>query len=213
MRVFQANSSSLSECADEILDCIVGEPESEMLGMVVSRAVEAHKSFGKYLNWFDADVPGKPSQIIVKDRKTADELLREFYDFKVQQTHSGHDSYTLLVLDEAQELLWDPESALVKILRQGRKYGIAGIISSQYLNSDNASNMNSALGQLNTNFVFSPSDEQYALHFLKSDSRSIAREELRRLGVGETIACGNIATKDYFIEYPVKVRVYNEAKE
>lgn len=204
--------SSLSECADEILDCIVGEPGSEMLGTVVSMAVQAHESFGKYLNWFEADVPGKLSQIIVKDKKAADELLSEFYDFKVQQTRSGHDSYTLLVLDEAQDLLWNPESALVsKILRKGRKHGIVGIISSQFLNSDNASNMKSALGQLNTNFVFSPSDEQYALHFLKSDSRSAAKEELKRLGVGETIACGNIATKDYRIDYPVKIRVYNEA--
>lgn len=205
--------SSLSECVDEVLDYIAGEPESEMLGMVVSMTAQAHESFGKYLNWIEADVPGQISQIIVKDKKTADELLRDFYDFKVRQTRSGHDSYTLLVLDEAQELLWDPESALVgEILRQGRECGIVGIISSQYLNSDNAPNMRSALGQMNTKFVFSPSEEQYALRILQSESRSSAREELRRLGVGETIACGNIATNDHSIEYPVKIRVYNETK-
>lgn len=203
--------SSLSECVDEVLDYIAGEPESEMLGMVVSMTAQTHESFGKYLNWIEADVPGQISQIIVKDKKTADELLRDFYDFKVRQTRSGHDSYTLLVLDEAQELLWDPESALVgEILRQGRECGIVGIISSQYLNSDNAPNMRSALGQMNTNFVFSPSEEQYALRLLQSESRSSAREELRRLGVGEAIACGNIATNDHSIEYPVKIRVYNE---
>lgn len=178
----------------------------ESAGSLLTAAREAADKLSDF-SWDKAIVDGKISQVIAKTPEEADKLLGDFFDYKA--AHKTENRYTLLLLDEVQDFSWDSKSPLVaKILRQGRKFGIAGVFSTQYLNADNGKNIASALKQIGTHFVFQPSDDIAALKQLGyKSSDDEARDVLNFLNTGEALASGNISTDECPLDYPVKFTV------
>lgn len=82
-------------------------------------------------------------------------ILQNIWDIKSSCQHSN-ERHTILVLDEAQNLSWSENGMAVRILREGRKFGIAGWFSSQW--ADNRTAI-SALGQAALQAHFRPDDE------------------------------------------------------
>ncbi|MDE7360749.1 MAG: ATP-binding protein [Oscillospiraceae bacterium] len=158
-------------------------------------------------SWDKAVIDGEISQVIAQMPVDADKILSDFFDYKA--AHKDEKRYTLLLLDEVQDFSWDGKSPLVKkILRQGRKFGIVGVFSTQYLNADSGKNIASALKQIGTHFVFRPSDDIAALKQLGyKSSDSNARDVLISLETGEALASGNISTDICPLDYTVKFTV------
>lgn len=154
-------------------------------------------------SWDKAVVDGEISQVMAQSQEEAEQLLLGFYEYKSGQADARH---TLLLLDEVQNFSWDGKSPLVsKILRQGRKYGIVGVFSTQYLNADSGKNIAAALKQISTQFVFRPSDEIAAVKLLVGSSGDQGlRNVLEMLDTGEAVAKGHISTDICALNYPVK---------
>lgn len=191
------------ESYDEMLngfsELVENEDGAEELMNAARKAADLLSGF----SWDKVVVDGEMSQVIAQTPEEADALLLEFFNYKAKQNETH---YTLLLLDEVQDFSWDSKLPLVsKILRQGRKFGIAGVFSTQYLNADNGKNIASALKQIGTHFVFRPSDDIAALKQLGyKSSDDEARDMLNFLDTGEVLAKGNISTDICPLDYPVK---------
>lgn len=81
------------------------------------------------------------------DPKLLDSVLERFFKHKTLQAASAP---TLLILDEIQDFTWDGNSIIKQLLRQGRKYNIIPVMSTQFLDSDNGTNIGDVLRQVNT---------------------------------------------------------------
>lgn len=81
------------------------------------------------------------------DPKLLDSVLEKFFSHKKLQTSPMP---TLLILDEIQNFTWDGNTIIKDLLRQGRKYNIYPVLSTQYLDSDNGTNIEDILKQVNT---------------------------------------------------------------
>lgn len=100
-----------------------------------------------------------------------------------------HDHPLILLLDECQNLNWAEGGMAVRILREGRKFGIAGWFSSQWISNKNAI---PALAQAALQAYFRPDDinlEQQAKRLGQGDQmRTLQyRKLLRSLKVGQFI--------------------------
>lgn len=82
-------------------------------------------------------------------------LLRSIWDQRTA-TQPLPDFPLILVLDECQGLSWGQDSMSIRILREGRKFGIAGWFSSQWISNKEAS---SALSQAALQAHFRPDDQ------------------------------------------------------
>ena len=113
-------------------------------------------------------------------------LLVELILQAIWTTHTPKQPPLILILDEAQQLNWGAGSMSVRILREGRKLGIAGWFSSQWLDHKNAV---PALGQAAKQIYFRP-DGQYVHKLAKSicdrkSDISKCQECLQRLRRGQ----------------------------
>ena len=93
----------------------------------------------------------------------------------------------ILLLDECQNLSWGEGSMAVRILREGRKYGLAGWFSSQYITQKTAA---AALGQAALQAYFRPDDANIphlARSFSQAGAGSAAQwsQLIRNLKVGQ----------------------------
>ncbi len=89
---------------------------------------------------------------------------------------------TILVLDEAWKLAKDDKSAVITIIREGRKYGFALIVASQ-----NPTDINEAIfSNVGTTFMLKVKFENF-LNFLQSSLNfsQFIRTEISRFGVGQ----------------------------
>lgn len=113
----------------------------------------------------DLDTPGLTvldySQI--SDRSLC-KLLVELILQAVWTAHTPQHPPLILILDEAQQLHWGADSMSIRILREGRKFGIAGWFSSQWCEDKEAA---SALGQAACQIHFRP-DSQHISKLAKS---------------------------------------------
>ena len=89
-------------------------------------------------------------------------------------------------------------------MREGRKHGIVTVLSSQYLNSDKATNKEASLDQIGTFCSFNG-----GILFPKPKKSKANEEEnyLNDLYTGEMLASGNIRVHGYPMNYPLKVFV------
>lgn len=105
----------------------------------------------------DLDAPGLTvldfSQII--DRSLC-KLLVELCLQALWNTHTLEQPPLILILDEAHQLNWGVGSMSIRILREGRKFGIGGWFTSQYLDHKDAV---AALGQAAMQAYFRPSEQ------------------------------------------------------
>lgn len=192
---------------DEMLTIFTGLVDNEKsAGSLLTAAREVADKLSDF-SWDKAIIDGKISQVIAQTPEEADKLLGDFFDYKVK--HKSENRYTLLLLDEARVYSWDGNSALVsKIICQGRKFGIVGVFSTQYIDATNGKNITSALKQIGTHFVFKPSDGIAALKQLGyKSSDDEARDVMKFLGTGEALASGNISTDKCPLDYTVKFTV------
>ena len=81
-------------------------------------------------------------------------LLEELMSLKTGPA-SGKLCPVVVILDEIQRMSWSPDSACVRILREGRKYGLFLWGASQWIDDENALN---ALGQASLCAYFKPGD-------------------------------------------------------
>ena len=93
----------------------------------------------------------------------------------------------LILMDEAQNLVWKEESAAVRILREGRKYDIGGWFCSQWIKNETAV---AALRQSALQAHFHPDDASAVplAKMLGADERdaiSVCRQHLQTLQVGQ----------------------------
>lgn len=102
----------------------------------------------------DLDTPGLTvldySQIMDRDQC---QLLVELILQAVWNARTTQQPPLVLILDESQQLHWGVGSMSVRILREGRKFGIAGWFSSQWCDDKEAA---SALGQAAHQIQFRP---------------------------------------------------------
>lgn len=125
------------------------------------------------------------SQIIDRDQC---KLLIELVLQTLWTAHTQQHPPLILILDEAQQLHWGAGSMSMRILREGRKFDIAGWFSSQWCDKKEAA---SALGQAARQIYFRPDGQHVAKLAKAICSRptdiSQCRETLQRLPRGEFI--------------------------
>ena len=97
----------------------------------------------------------------------------------------------ILLLDECQNLGWAQDGMAVRILREGRKYGLAGWFATQYITGKAAQ---AALGQAALPVRFRPDDQDVLklARSLTSSSGRLADEwvrVIRALRVGQFVLC------------------------
>ena len=102
-------------------------------------------------------------------------LLGSVYSARMTVAHENYPPL-VLVLDECHRLTWSENSFANRIMREGRKYGLATILSTQYLTDKNIRN---AFGQTELRIAFRPSDNDASqiarMHF---SSRSSKQQKL-----------------------------------
>ena len=109
----------------------------------------------------------------------------------------------ILLLDECQNLSWGEGSMAVRILREGRKYGLAGWFSSQYITQKTAA---AALGQAALQAYFRPDDAKIP-HLTKSFSQAEAgsapqwSQLIRNLKVGQFL-CRQPSGQAFVVSVP-----------
>lgn len=96
------------------------------------------------------------NRVVDRDlRKLGIELiLQAIWDQRT--THLADSPELILVLDEAQNLAWGQNSLSIRILREGRKFGIGGWFASQWIDNKTAI---AALGQAALQAHFRPDDQ------------------------------------------------------
>lgn len=82
-------------------------------------------------------------------------ILQAIWDQRTSKHLSGSPGL-VLVLDEAQNLDWGQNGMAIRILREGRKYGIGGWFASQWIDNKTAI---AALGQAALQAHFRPNDQ------------------------------------------------------
>lgn len=194
--------SDYEKMLNDFIELVDGDGCTYNLLSSARQAAEALLDF----SWDKAIKDGEISRVIANSTDHADSLLSDFFDYKSKQPEN---SYTLLMLDEAQNFSWNGKSPMVsKILREGRKFGIVGIIATQFLNAENGKNIATVLKQIETHFAFQPSDEITAMKQLGYTSDNMeAREVLKFLDVGEVLAKGHLSTNKCALDYPVRIKV------
>lgn len=106
------------------------------------------------IRWNEINQSGKISKVTSYGNE-CDNLLSSFYEFRQNADEKIH---TLLILDEVQDFSWDEKSPLREMLRQGRKFGISIVLSTQYLNAGVGKDIGSALNQCASFCFFSEAD-------------------------------------------------------
>ena len=81
-------------------------------------------------------------------------ILQTVWNLRTTAVHTP-DCPLILVLDECQNLSWNEASMAVRILREGRKFGIGGWFASQWISNKTSV---SALGQAAFQANFRPED-------------------------------------------------------
>lgn len=142
---------------------------------------------GSQLISLDLETPG----LIVLDLsnicdRSLCKLVVELLLQALWNAHTPQQPPLILVLDEAHQLHWGTDSMSIRILREGRKFGIAGWFSSQWFDHKEAV---SALGQAAHQILFRP-DGQHIIKLAKAIcSRPTdlpqCRKILQRLRQGE----------------------------
>jgi DNA helicase HerA-like ATPase len=159
---------------------------------------------------------GAPGLYIVNLSKVHDETTRadsvaylmEHVFQRAKETDGGFE--TLFVVDEAQNFA--PESgidpvrssldAMLRIAREGRKFGVGLIISSQ-----RPANINTGLrSQCNTHLIFrlvNANDLAAIADTVEAADRALVETMLPQLDVGTCFACGTAIDSPFFAEVPL----------
>lgn len=182
-------------------------------------------SYENGFNW--GEIFGNDGKINIFQLKgyqlNVQKVLIEFllWDLYQYATRTGSESKPLpVVLDEVQNLDFSGFSPAVKILREGRKFGLSGIFATQSLDSikgNDAEAIYNAAEQIH----FLPPDSQVAVIARSITSNPNDRKEietaLKTLHKGEAIVYGPIKLEDGDLSEPriniVKISSFDERKK
>lgn len=152
--------STLTHCGDEPISIDLEQPGIVILG-------------------FDHIVDTKMRALLVEL------ILQAVWNQWVSIERSA-DHPLILVLDECQNLSWGEDSMAVRILREGRKFGIGGWFASQWISNKTAI---AALGQAVLQVNFRPEDANIPVLAKRlAESKGTAsqwQELIRKLKVGQ----------------------------
>lgn len=112
-----------------------------------------------------------------------------------------------IVIDEFQNLSLHNNSVLLQMLREGRKYGINLILSTQSI-ADCSKEMTIAVGQAATQLYFRQEPTAISATLKKIDAKMSRywREALMKMKVGESIAYGEFCINGKKIDGPIIVK-------
>ena len=169
----------------------------------IVEAVRVLYSSGK-LNWQRWCRSSKIT-VLEADDKDMDKLLTDLYSFKSAQNSSGS---CMVIIDECQDVNLSQKSPLVKLLKQGRKYGIMVVLISQFLTAEDGKNIEDILRQCTTTVAFKPGDDRKAA---KRIGYALKDSDIRDavLGVGDyqCIVKGNFCTDTFVVDYPLILQI------
>jgi DNA phosphorothioation-dependent restriction protein DptH len=117
-----------------------------------------------------------------------------------------------IVLDEVQNLSHRPEAPIGKILREGRKFGLAGIFATQTMSNLRADEQDQ-LFQAAHKLFFAPAESEvreYAklLHDVTGESVEDWRQRLLKLSKGECWSLGPVVEPSGVVRVkPLRVRI------
>lgn len=118
--------------------------------------------------------------------------------------------FDAVFLDEFQDLQFDKGSSLSRILKQGRKFGLQAVLSTQYISSFSPEQVN-ALHQAATMFCFhtTQKDMKQVASMIDEDNAVVWRKKLVRLKRGEAVLHGSyhIKGRSRTLTNPVLVRI------
>lgn len=117
-------------------------------------------------------------------------ILRALFDQRVFE-HEPSYPPLVLVLDECQNLPWSESSMAVRILREGRKFDLAGWFASQWIDNRTAT---AALGQATLQAHFRP-DDQNAAKLAKQLSPRGSKDLTRHLALIQNLRLGQFLTQ------------------
>lgn len=177
--VIIGNNSSISDLCSEATKYIINSPQEP-------------------IRWNEINQSGRITKVTSYDDE-CDHLLSSFYEFHQKINQKIH---TLLILDEVQDFNWDEGSPLRDLLRQGRKFGISIVLSTQYLNAGNGKDINNALKQC-TSFCFF-----YGADIPKHIVRKYQpiNDSVHELNKYEALLVGNFTVNGIHISAPLRYK-------
>lgn len=157
------------------------------------------------------------SRIIILQLSDFSELhkqnLTEFFSYLIwQETQNLKETrkFDVLLLDEFQNMKFSKKKALVQILREGRKFGLAAILSTQFLSNFDSAQINTLMQSGNT-LIFHPTvrDLKLLASQIDFENVNIWRKILNNLNVGEAVYLGNyyLNNKNKVFSQPIIVKV------
>ena len=184
--------NSMSDLVDKVRDdARMNETAARLLPKIRSLG-RLIPSGEKEIDW-KVNVPGITIVDLskIKDRAAkrilTEMLLNSICDLRMNGTPGKDETPLIVLLDECQLLSFREGSQEVRILREGRKFGVFGWFATQWINDKNAL---SALGQAGLHLYFRPAEEDLhktALKLAHGDRKRVAECEKRlsRLQVGQ----------------------------
>lgn len=114
----------------------------------------------------------------------------------------------MVIINECQKFDLSQKSLLVKLLKQGRKYGIMVVIISQFLTAEDGKNIDDTLRQCTTNVAFKPGDDRKAAKRIGYDLKdSEVRDAVLDIGNYLCIVKGNFCTDTFEVDYPLILQI------
>lgn len=139
------------------------------------------------------------------DIEKLDTILEDIYNEAVKNRKPF-----FLFIDEVQLFNLGKDSVLFnRILREGRKYGIMLVLSTQFVDSSMTASASAKFKQAKNYFEFKTSDAKKSLARLdvNSEERDEAANVLKELPVGACVAKGNLMTPYCKVDYPIEMKI------
>ena len=157
------------------------------------------------LNWQRWCSTDKITFFEADDKDTIDRLFTELYKFKSTQKSSNK---CMLIVDECQELDLSQKSPLVRLLKQGRKYGVMVVLISQFLTSEDGKGIEDTLKQCTTKVVFKPGADKKSAKYIEYDLKdSNVYDAVCDIGNYQCVVKGNFCTDSFKINYPLILQI------
>ena len=157
------------------------------------------------LNWQRWCSTDKITVLEADDKDTIDRLFTELYKFKSTQKSSNK---CMLIVDECQELDLSQKSPLVRLLKQGRKYGVMVVLISQFLTSEDGKGIEDTLKQCTTKVVFKPGADKKSAKYIEYDLKdSNVYDAVCDIGNYQCVVKGNFCTDSFKINYPLILQI------
>ena len=155
-----------------------------------------------------SSIKGVRKQIKIYQFSECSKLEREFFTnlflhlLWKETVHNKKTRYDLVLLDEFQNLSLETEGAFYSILREGRRFGLNLLLSTQYISSYKKNEVE-ALLQAGNILLFNPTptDLEFTAKLIDFNDKKTWKGILKNLKIGEAVLKGS-----YFVNNGTKIR-------